>query len=611
MLQNFVNQSLDVPVLERLSDLRQEMKAQGLFGFIVPHADVYQGEYIAECDARLQWLTGFTGSAGLGVVLQSHAALFVDGRYALQAEKQINKSAFKIINTRSESNKKFIADWVAQHLATKTKKKLKMGYDPWLHSYSEINAFKKHFAEKIDLYPCANLIDKLWHDKPPSPNAPVIVYPDRFSGKSHKDKCHKVAQSIIQAECTAAVLTLPDSVCWLLNIRGNDIPYVPIVQAFAVVFSDAKVVLFINIEKVSDNVKKHFGLDVTILPIDAFPEFLTQRSLGAILVDKLTVPSVVPPLIEQAGGHVVYGHDPCVLPKACKNPVEIKGMRSAHQRDACAVIECLAWLDEKINHNEMITEIEIVQSLEHYRQATGVLMDISFETICGTGENAAIIHYCVTTDSNRTVQLGDLILLDSGGQYQDGTTDITRTVPISPVGDKQKRCYTRVLQGLIALSSAVWPQGLSGAHLDALVRSPLWADGLDYEHGSGHGVGCYLSVHEGPQRISSNSHVPLKAGMVVSNEPGYYEPNEFGIRIENLLLVKAARKLYATNPKPMLCFETLTKVPINTTLILPDFLSKKERNWINNYHSGIARSLMPHLSTTAQFWLEMATKPIR
>jgi len=576
----------------RLAQLREALKDAGLDGFLVPRSDAWQGEYVAPCDERLAWLTGFTGSAGFCAVLQDKAGVFIDGRYRVQVKEQVAE-----VFTPVPWPEVGLAEWLHGTAAENAI----IGFDPWLHTVKEINALTKALKGKITLRPTTNLVDPLWTDRPARPRAAVVPHPLELSGQSSVDKRTSLATELREAGHDAAVITLPDSICWLLNIRGNDIPRIPITQAYAILHADATVDLFIDPGK-TDELDKDPAIREH--PFDAFLDVLGSLS-GAVRAD----PSSAPVIVEQClGDQMVAGDDPCVMPKARKNAVELDGMRAAHRRDAVAMVEFLAWLDEQTP--EDLTEIDVVTALEGFRASTNALRDISFETISGSGPNAAIVHYRVSHNTNGALRSGELLLVDSGGQYVDGTTDITRTVALGAVGDEERSCFTRVLQGMIAISRVRFPKGVAGAHIDTLARAPLWMAGQDYDHGTGHGVGSYLSVHEGPARISRVSNLPLQPGMILSNEPGYYREGAFGIRIENLIVVQEAAALPGGDDRAMFDFETLTYVPIDRTLIKPEMLSTGERDWINTYHEECAARLTGLLSERATSWLNQAIQPV-
>jgi Xaa-Pro aminopeptidase len=597
MFQTFAPQSSPEQGPPRLAALRRAMKDENVVGFLIPRADAHQGEYVAPCDDRLAWLTGFTGSAGFACALEGIAGVFIDGRYREQVKAQVALSDFTPVHWPETQ----LGDWLKGQLPEGGI----VGFDPWLHTLGEISKLRARLkGTEIVLQRCPNLVDLIWADRPAPPQGQVIEHPLEFAGQSSHDKRHQIAAELTKADQKSVVLTLPDSICWLLNIRGHDIPRNPVVQCFAILHADARVDLFIDAAKMDG-----IATDPDIAchkPAD-FRIALGTLS-GPVRVDKATAPLAITNILKGGDIEIAYDDDPCIMPKACKNDVEIAGARAAHARDAAAMAEFLAWLDAQ--PADSLTEIDVARTLEGFRQATDALRDISFDTISGTGPHGAIVHYRVTEETNATVQDGQLLLVDSGGQYQDGTTDVTRTIAIGTVGETEKQCFTRVLQGVIAISRARFPKGVAGAHLDALARAPLWMAGLDYDHGTGHGVGSFLSVHEGPQRISRVSDTPLQSGMILSNEPGYYRAGAFGIRIENLIVVRTAPKIDNQDDRAMLDFETLTYVPIDTRLIVAEMLSSDEKSWLNAYHGECAKRLEGQLSPEAALWLTNATQPI-
>ncbi len=583
----------------RLAQLRVQMQEQGLAGFLVPRADAHQGEYVAPHDARLEWLTGFTGSAGFCIALLDVAGVFVDGRYRTQVKHQVDLGAYTPVDWPETQP----APWLRQHLTAG-----RVGFDPWLHTPAEIAKIEKGLAgSDITLAPCPNLIDRIWPDQPAPPTGTITPYPEALAGEAHGDKLTRLGATLRNQGQRAAVITLPDSIAWLLNVRGSDIPRNPIPHAFAILHDDGHCTLFADAAKVDDALRAHLGDTVMIRPVAAFAPAL--RSLtGPVRVDHDSAPVWVLHQLDEAGVAHEAGQDPCVLPKATKTRAEIAATREAHLRDAAAMCEFLCWFDAQAPGT--ITEIDVATQLEGCRRASNELRDISFDTIAGTGPHGAIMHYRVTYDTNATLEEGQLIVLDSGGQYLDGTTDITRTLPVGQVGDEEKICFTRVLKGMIGISRLRFPRGLAGRDLDAIARYPLWVAGQDFNHGTGHGVGVYMCVHEGPQRLSRVSDVALQPGMILSNEPGYYREGAFGIRLENLIVVQEAPDLPGGDPRPMHDFETLTFVPIDRRLVLPALLSDEERDWLNAYHAECRDKIAPRLSEAARLWLMEATAPI-
>ncbi|MGB3244325.1 MAG: aminopeptidase family protein P, partial [Sulfitobacter sp.] len=480
-----------------------------------------------------------------------------------------------------------------------------VGFDPWLHTPGQIAQVEAALdGSGVTLKRCANLVDRIWENQPPPPKAPAKVHPLEFAGESHADKRARLARVLVEAGQASAVLTQPDSLCWLLNIRGADIPRNPVVHGFAVLHQSGHVDLFMDADKLA-GLEDHLGTDVTVHSTTAMLDHLDTLP-GPVRVDKQTVPVIV---ADHLGDRAVWGDDPCALPKACKNEAEIEGSLQAHLRDGAALCELLAWLDAQ--RPGSISETQVVTQLETFRRKDNALQDISFETIAGTGPNGAIMHYRVTHETDATLQDGQLIVLDSGGQYLDGTTDITRTIPIGTPPEEARQAFTRVLAGMIAMSRLRWPAGLAGRDIEAIGRMPLWLAGQDFDHGLGHGVGAYLSVHEGPQRLSKLSNVPFQAGMILSNEPGYYREGAFGIRIENLLVVRDAPDLPGGDAhRKMLHWQTLSFVPIDARLVVADMLDPAARDWLNAYHGEVAEKIRPRLSPAAKLWLDAATAPI-
>jgi Xaa-Pro aminopeptidase len=596
MFQSFEVTSRPEQGPPRLAALRTQLKAEGLDGFLVPRADAHQGEYVAPHDERLSWLTGFTGSAGFCAALMDVAGVFIDGRYRTQVKAQVAD-----VYTPVAWPEVSLADWLRAELPDGGI----VGFDPWLHAAGQIellnNALK---GSRIEMKRCDNLVDRIWQDQPAPPMFPAKVHPLEFAGESHADKCARLAEELRKKGESAAVITLPDSLCWLLNVRGADIARNPVVHGFVVLHASGAVDLFVAPEKVTD-LADHLGDNVTVHEPDALLGYLATLA-GPIRLDKSTVPVAV---VDAIGDRASWGDDPCALPKACKNEAEVAGSAAAHLRDGAALVELLAWLDAQAPGT--VTEAQVVRQLEEQRRRDNALQDISFETIAGTGPNGAIMHYRVTEETDSTLEEGHLLVLDSGGQYLDGTTDITRTVPIGAAPLEARQAFTRVLAGMIAMSRLRWPQGLAGRDIEAIGRVPLWMAGQDFDHGLGHGVGAYLSVHEGPQRLSKVSTVPLMPGMILSNEPGYYREGAFGIRLENLLVVRPAPDLPGGDAhRKMLHWETLSFAPIDTRLVIADMLDSAARDWLNAYHRDVAEKIGPRLSHDAKLWLDAATAPI-
>ncbi|WP_291730011.1 aminopeptidase P family protein [Leisingera sp. F5] len=580
----------------RLAALRKELAAEGLDGFLVPRSDAHQGEYVAPHDERLAWLTGFTGSAGFCAVLQEKAGVFIDGRYRTQVKRQVAADYTPVPWPEVQ-----LAGWLKQRLPQGGK----VGFDPWLHAAGQITSLTKELnGSGITLAQCENLVDRIWQDQPAPPMQPVAAHPLDYAGENTADKCARLAKDLRDAGQAAAVITLPDSIMWLLNIRGADVARNPVAHGFAILHDDARVDLFMAAEKLA-GLQDHFDSSVTLHCPEDFLK-ATAALNGPVAADSGTVPQIV---ADALGDRMIPAGDPCALPKARKNAAEIAGSAAAHLRDGAAIAEMLAWLDAQPPGT--ITEIEVVKKLESLRSEDPALRDISFETIAGTGENGAVMHYRVTEETDTRLEDGHLLVLDSGGQYLDGTTDITRTIAIGTPGAEERDAYTRVLQGMIAMSRLRWPKGLAGRDIECIGRMPLWLAGQDFNHGLGHGVGAYLSVHEGPQRLARTSHVPLEPGMILSNEPGYYREGAFGIRIENLLVAEQAPPLDSSDPeRDMLCWRTLTFAPIDRRLVNTAMLTPAEKDWLDSYHQKVSAKIRPQLSPAAKAWLDAATAPL-
>ncbi|WP_420344016.1 aminopeptidase P family protein [Paenirhodobacter sp.] len=594
MFQDFSAKTSPETGAARLAALRAAMAEAGVDAFIVPRADAWQGEYVTEADARLAWLTGFTGSAGFCIATAARAGVFVDGRYRVQVRAEVDLAAYTPVDWPEVKP----GPWLREALADGGR----VGFDPWLHTRAQIEEIARALeGSGIALVECANLVDAVWPGRPAPAAAPIRLHPPEFAGETSAEKRRRLGAALA---ADAAVITLPDSICWLLNIRGADVPRNPIVQGFAVLHRDGRVDLFVDPAKAGPEIAAALGPEVSLHPIAGFTAALAALT-GRVQVDPGSAPLAVWHAIR---AEALAGEDPCILPKAQKNPAEIAGMEAAHLRDGAAMVEFLSWLDREAP-NGGLTEIDVVRALEGFRAATNALMDISFDTICGAGPNGAIVHYRVNEQTNRPVTPGEILLVDSGAQYIDGTTDITRTVAVGPVPEAAREPFTRVLRGTIAIARARWPRGLAGRDLDALARAPLWAAGLDYDHGTGHGVGAALCVHEGPARLSRVSEVPLVPGMILSDEPGYYREGAFGIRLENLVLVEPALPL-GDMQRRMLCLRNLTWVPFDTRLVIPALLSEEERGWLNTYHAEVRTRIGPLVGPEALAWLDRACAPI-
>jgi len=592
---------LRMPRAERLMLLREKLAADGLAGFIVPRADEHQGEYVPLCGQRLAWLTGFTGSAGMAVVLTDRAAIFVDGRYTLQAGAQVDAKAFEIRHLIDEPP----AAW----LGSAASKGDVIGYDPWLHTPQEVERLRAGVERAgatlraVDRSP----LDQVWVGRPAAPLAPVFAQPDAFAGEGAADKRARIGKALGGEGAAAAVLTMPESIAWLLNIRGGDVPHTPLPLSFAIVKADGEVTLFIDRRKLVPGLDRHLGNSVTIEAPDRLGAALDALAKqGKVQVDPATAASWVFDRLGKAGAQIHRAADPCLLPKACKNKVELDGTREAHRRDGAAVTRFLAWLAREAPKGKL-KEIAASDRLEAIRKEGRYFRDLSFPTISGAGSNGAIVHYRAGPDTEKTLEPGTLYLLDSGAQYLDGTTDITRTVAIGEPSGEMRENFTRVLKGHIALATARFPKGTTGSQLDGFARRALWQVGLDYDHGTGHGVGSYLAVHEGPQRISKAPNTqPLLPGMIVSNEPGYYKTGAYGIRIENLIVVQPDQ----AGEREMFCFETITLAPIDRNLVARELLDPGEAAWLDAYHARVRATIGPLVDAATGAWLEQATAPI-
>jgi len=583
----------------RLGLLRQEMDLRGLDGFLVPRSDEHQGEYVPPHAMRLAWISGFSGSAGLVVVLKDRAALFVDGRYTLQAKAEVDGDLFSRHHLIDEPPN----DWLAKTLPAGGK----LGFDPWLHTPKGVesltSACAKAGAELVALD--SNPLDAVWLDQPPPPEAAVVAHPLDYAGQPSDEKRAAIARDLIAEKQDSVFLSAPDSVAWLLNVRGEDVEFSPLPLCFALAHSDGSVDLFIDPGKRSPGLEEHLGSQLRLHRPIEMAAVLDRQAGRSVRLDVDSAPAWVERYLKAAGAKVVKGKDPCALPKACKNEVELAGARQAHLRDGVALVRFLAWLDR---HALDCTECSAAERLEEFRRQNALYHGPSFPTIAGAGPNGAIVHYRSTPETDRKLEAGQLFLLDSGGQYLDGTTDVTRTICIAHAGEEERRRFTLVLKGHIAIATAVFPEGTTGSQLDILARQALWAEGLDYDHGTGHGVGSYLSVHEGPQRISKvGNPQALKPGMVLSNEPGYYKAGAYGIRIENLL---AVTELPKRGERPLLGFETLTLVPIDRRLIEPSLLTSAEAAWLDGYHRLVAERIGPLVDGDSSDWLDRMTQPI-
>ena len=577
-----------------LAALRAHLAAAGLDGFIIPRADEYLGEYVPPSAERLAWLTGFTGSAGLAIVLAGEAAVFSDGRYTLQLAQETDPALWQrlhIIEDKPEA-------WLLARAVGK-----RIGYDPWLISPEGLKRFTEVELVAVETNP----VDAIWPDRPAPPLAPAVAHPAPFAGESAAAKRARLAAQLREAGQDAAILTDPASLAWLFNIRGADLEFCPFALGYALLRADASATIFMAPEKLSPDLRAHLGPEVTVQDRAALPGAIAALKGQCVRFDPASQPAWFETALTAAGARLAAGPDPVALPRALKNPTEQAGARAAHQRDGVAMVKFLAWLSTAQGE----TERSAAARLLGLRAQGALFKGESFPAISGAGEHGAIIHYRVTPESDRPIRPDEVYLIDSGGQYLDGTTDITRTIWTgpSPAPAEVRAHVTRVLAGHIALARAVFPEGVAGAHLDAFARQELWRAGLDYDHGTGHGVGSYLSVHEGPAGISRAAKpVPLAAGMILSNEPGYYLPGAYGIRLENLVLVQQAE--FPAARKPFLCFETLTLAPFDRALIDPALLGRDALDWLNAYHARVYDTLAPALDEPARRWLHAATAPI-
>jgi Xaa-Pro aminopeptidase len=592
---------------DRLAALREQLKSEKLDGFVVPLTDEHMSEYVGSYAQRLQWLTGFKGSAGSAVVLPEEAAIFVDGRYTLQVRQQVSADDWSYQSVPETS----VTDWLKDHAA----KGARIGYDPWLHTRDWVKKAKEALASRgAELVPVGeNPIDKIWIDRPEASKAKLVVQPDEYAGKGAAEKRTDIAEWLEKHDADAAVLSALDSIAWAFNVRGQDVTHTPVALAYAIVNKDGTADLFVAEEKVGPDVRQHLGNGVRLHDRYAFEGALSQFKGKTVAVDPERAVSAIFDALDKAGAKILSLRDPVVLPKALKNKVEIAGQQAAQTRDGAVIARFLHWIDQEAPGGD-VDELGASDKLEALRRENPELRDLSFDSISGAGPNGAIVHYKSSEKTNRKLETGTLYLIDSGGQYVDGTTDITRTVPIGEPTDEMRDRFTRVLKGHIAVATAVFPKGTRGTQLDSFARRPLWDAGLDYAHGTGHGVGSFLAVHEGPQRIApvtssqSGGDEPLQAGMIISNEPGYYKTGEYGIRIENLVLV-VDKKIEGAE-KEMLGFETLTFAPIDRRLIVKAMLSPSEIEWLDTYHRQVIEKIGPSLSGSDREWLEKGCAPI-
>jgi Xaa-Pro aminopeptidase len=592
---------------DRLQALREQLKVEKLDGFVVPLTDEHMSEYVGSYAQRLAWLTGFEGSAGSAVVLPEEAAIFVDGRYTLQVRQQVSPTEWSYQSVPETST----TQWLEEHAPEEGR----IGYDPWLHTRDWVKKAKEALAERgaelvaVDRNP----IDEIWKDRPEASKAHLVVQSDQFAGKSAAEKRTEIGDWLAKHHADAAVLSALDSIAWAFNIRGADVTHTPVALAYALVHADGTADLFVASEKITPELRQHLGNGVRLHERYEFEGALSELKGKTVVVDPERAVAAIFEALDKAGAKILPLRDPTILPKALKNPAEIAGQKAAQERDGAAIAKFLHWIDEETPKGD-VDELKASDHLEALRRENAELRDLSFDSISGAGPNGAIVHYRSSEKTNRKLEQGTLYLIDSGGQYVDGTTDITRTVAIGQPTDEMRDRFTRVLKGHIAIATAVFPKGTRGTQLDSFARRPLWEAGLDYAHGTGHGVGSFLAVHEGPQRIAavgssqSGGDEPLAAGMIISNEPGYYKTGEYGIRIENLVLV-VPREIEGAE-KEMLGFETLTFAPIDRRLIDVQMLEAEELVWLNCYHAHVLARIGPKLSGADLDWLQKACAPI-
>lgn len=589
---------------ERISCLREQLKLQVLDGYLIPSQDEFLGEYVPPAYKRLEWLTGFTGSNGLALILQNQAVFFTDGRYALQAVQQLPKDIFHIVNVAEMS--------LGQWLKEKGTSVQTIGYDSRLFTAPQIEKYQQALSQQpTNFIPIEkNIIDLLWQNRPSQPSGEIQLHPLEYTGQSWQKKRDLILYKLREQGADAVFIAAPDSICWLLNLRAEDVPFTPLLLCSALITAKGKIIVFTTPREIPLHIKAFFGKEVEFQVIPSFAQTVETFNLKTIFYDPAQTSMWYFELLKSKGCHIVERPDPCSLPKAQKNEIELAGIRQAHLKDGAALVECLHWIEEQLLRETSFSEIDIENKLLEFRNKQENFCYPSFASIVGFNANGAIIHYHATPETNVTIASNGLLLIDSGGQYLEGTTDVTRTLAIGKVTPQQKIDFTAVLKGHITLARAVFPLGTTGSQLDALARYPLWQIGKDYDHGTGHGVGCFLSVHEGPQRISkANNNVALQPGMVISNEPGFYADNHYGIRIENLV---AVIQMPLSSTKPFLGFETLTQVPIDRKLIEVSYLNSDEREWLDQYHHTVFERLESFLikNKPALDWLYHNTRPL-
>ena len=602
--QTFADSAAPTLGTHHLKLLRAELERRGLDGFIVPRADAHQNEYVPPCDERLAWLTGFTGSAGVTLVLRERAAIVVDGRYTLQAAVQTDPASYEVVPLAETTAER----WLEKNLPAGAH----FGYDPWLTTIDGLAKLRRAVAaaEGTLVAVDSNPIDAVWQDRPPAPIAPIVLRDPALAGETTEEKLARISAALVEEKLDALVLSDPHAVAWTFNIRGGDVSFTPLPLSWAIVPREGRPTLFVDGRKLSNATRDALARHAEILEpvlLERAVDLLAGNG-ATIRLDQATAPALLASRIEAAGGKVSAGASPVALMQAAKNAAELEGMRAAHRRDGAALARFLAWLDIEAPKGTL-TEIDAVCALESFRRETGALKDVSFPSIAGAGPNAALPHYRVSETTNRRINIGELFLIDSGGQYEDGTTDVTRTIAVGEVDAERRDRFTRVLKGHIAIARAVFPLGTSGAQLDPFARQFLWSAGLDFDHGTGHGVGAYLSVHEGPARISKVGTVPLARGMVLSNEPGYYKTGHFGVRLENLEIVTQAPAVDGAE-RPLLGFETLTLAPFDRRALELSLLTADEIAWLDRYHARVLAEIGPLVDEETRTWLIAATAPL-
>ncbi len=588
---------------KRLAAVRALMAEANYDALIVPRADEYLGEYIPPHNERLLWVSGFTGSAGLVIILRDKAAIFVDGRYTVQVGQQVSPQLFEFYHLVDEPH----AQWLAEQLPDGAR----VAYDPRMHPLQWQQATLSTLVKKSQLLvpEIDNLIDRCWSDRPVARVDPALLLEEKFSGESSAGKRQRIAQELVDKNADAALIFAPDSVSWLLNIRGTDVPMLPLVQSFALLSADSSLTLFIDPGRVPAGLAEHVGEGLKVVPESEAETILSAYKDKTVLADPVTANAWTQLALRAGGATLISTSDPVALPKACKNETEVAGARRAHVRDAVAEVKFLCWLDEEVKAGRLHDEAVLADKLLSFREVGERFRGLSFDTISAAGSNAAMCHYNHQDGEPATLEMNSVYLLDSGAQYTDGTTDITRTIAIGDPGNDIRCMYTRVLKGHIALAGARFPKGTTGSQLDVLARQFLWSDGFDYDHGTGHGVGSFLSVHEGPQSISKRAGgADLRVGMILSNEPGYYRDGCFGIRCENLLVVQVVDD--AAHETAMMQFEALTMVPFDNRLLDVSMLTAAELDWVNSYHSRVNTVLGPLLQGAEKAWMEQATRPL-